>query len=188
FDTGERRHDRELPLALEYVDRRLPVRRRCACEPGPEELPMQLLRPLDHRAGFGSHPVSRIGCGHCNCLLNLDHVLDIRPHSSKSPPGGGVPRRGARGRGGAGRRPAARKPAGRAVCARKRKRVTAGGRSDTERAPPCLGTIFISPTGEKAWTIPKEWTCRATPRRVRRRGGLRADSNNVNAKPGGSGG
>src|SRR5262249_16305949 len=62
-------------------------------------------------------------------------------------------------------RPAARKRAGRVVCARKRKRVTAGGRSDTERAPPCLGTIFTSPTGEKAWTIPKEWTCRAMPRR-----------------------
>jgi len=62
------------------------------------------------------------------------------------------------------------------VCARKRKRVTAGGRSDTERAPPCLGTIFISPTGEKAWTIQKEWTCRATLRRVRRRWCWRANS------------
>src|SRR5262249_62119818 len=38
FDAGERRNDRELPLALEYVDRRLPVRRRCVREPGPEEL------------------------------------------------------------------------------------------------------------------------------------------------------
>ena len=44
---------------------------------------------------------------------------------------------GARCREGAWRRPAARKPASRVVCARKRKRVTAGGRSDTERAPPC---------------------------------------------------
>jgi hypothetical protein len=130
FDAGQRRNDRELPLALEYVDRRLPVRRRRAREPGPEELAMQLLRPLDHRAGVGPHPVSRIGCGHRTCLLNLDHVLDIRPHSSKFAPRGRIRRwahvvvKG--------RRPAARKPASRVVCARKRKRVTAGGLADTE--------------------------------------------------------
>src|SRR5262249_62256512 len=49
FDAGERRNDRELPLALEYVDRRLPVRRRRVRQPGPEQLTLQLLRPLDHR-------------------------------------------------------------------------------------------------------------------------------------------
>src|SRR5215470_11721679 len=43
LDAGERRNDRQLPLALEYVDRRLPIRRRCAREPGPEELAMHLL-------------------------------------------------------------------------------------------------------------------------------------------------
>src|SRR5262249_50809087 len=99
FDAGERRHDRELPLALEYVDRRLPVRRRCPREAGPEELTMQLLRPLDHRAGFGPHPVSRIGCGHCTCLSHnrviLSQVLEhvrfylkhvIATYSVRSPP------------------------------------------------------------------------------------------------------
>src|SRR6516165_4695467 len=83
FDAGKRRNDRELALALEYIDRGLPVRRRRARESGPEELAMQLLRPLDHRAGFGPHPASRIGCGHCPCLLNRINVLDIRSHSSK---------------------------------------------------------------------------------------------------------
>src|SRR6266481_1993938 len=86
LDPGERRNDRQLALALEYIDRRLPVRRRCAREAGPEELTMQLLRPLDHRAGFGPHPASRIGCAHCTCLLNQMNVLGIRSHSSKFGP------------------------------------------------------------------------------------------------------
>src|SRR5262249_1113975 len=100
---------------------------------------------------------------------------------------GGDPARDARCREGARRRPAARKPASRVVCARKRKRGTAGGRSDTERAPPCLGTIFTSPTGEKAWTIQKEWTCRATPRRVRRRWCWRANSDTAKSSRAGPG-
>src|SRR5262249_43567108 len=111
FDAGERRNDRQLPLALEYVDWRLPVRRRCAREARPEELTMQLLRPLDHRAGFGPHPASRVGCGHRTCLLHRINVLDIRPHSSKFWPRGRM-RRSAhvvvkrRGGGAATRRPA----------------------------------------------------------------------------------
>src|SRR6516225_3152183 len=187
FDAGERRNDRELPLVLEYVDRRLPVRRRCAREAGPEELAMQLLRPLDHRAGFGPHPVSRIGCGHCACLLNLDHVLDIRPHSSKFTPRGRI-RRGAhvvvKGRGGGPRRES--RPAAWFARANESVLPLAGVRT-WERAPPCLGTIFISPTGEKAWTIQKEWTCRATPRRVRRRWCWRANSDTAKSSWAGPG-
>src|SRR6516225_1956012 len=72
FDAGKRRNDREFALALEYIDRRLPVRRRCAPEAGPEELAMQVLCPLDHRAGLGPHPASRIGCGHYGLL---DHLM-----------------------------------------------------------------------------------------------------------------
>src|SRR6266566_2355914 len=87
LDAGERRNDRQLALPLEYIDRRLPVRRRCAREAGPEELTMQLLRPLDHRAGFGPHPASRIGCGHRTRPFwqssSLVEVLDIPPHCIK---------------------------------------------------------------------------------------------------------
>src|SRR6201982_4295296 len=86
LDAGERRNDRQLALALEYVDRSLPLPRRCARDPRAEELAMHLLRPLDHGAGFGPHPASRIGCAHCTCLLNQMNVLGIRSHSSKFGP------------------------------------------------------------------------------------------------------
>src|SRR5207302_9376043 len=56
LDAGERRNDRQLALAPEYIDRRLPVRRPSAREAGPAQLTMPLLRPLDHRPGLGPQP------------------------------------------------------------------------------------------------------------------------------------
>jgi len=64
LDAGQRRNDRQFLLGLEHIDRRLPIHRRGRRQPRLKEPAMQLLRPLDHRAGFGPHPVSRIGCTH----------------------------------------------------------------------------------------------------------------------------
>src|SRR5258708_39406907 len=63
---------------------------------------------------------------------------------------------------------------GHAVCAQTK--ACYRWRAFGQGAPPCLGTIFISPTGRKAWIIQKGWTCRATPPRVRRQRWWRGNS------------
>src|SRR5262245_39892787 len=52
FNAGERRNDRQLPLALEYVDRRLAIRPEPARDAGQEARTVLLLRPLGPRAGL----------------------------------------------------------------------------------------------------------------------------------------
>src|SRR5262249_53286960 len=61
LDAGQRRDDRQLPLTIEHVDRRLPIHRRRGLKPRLKESAMQLLRPLDHCAGFRPHPASPLG-------------------------------------------------------------------------------------------------------------------------------
>ncbi len=60
LDAGQRDHDQHFPVTGEHVDRRLPARPRLGGDAGLEELALQLLGPLDHRAGFGPHPASGI--------------------------------------------------------------------------------------------------------------------------------
>src|SRR5262249_52026558 len=67
FDAGQCRDDGQFLLALVHIDRGLPIDPRARRQPGLEKAAVQLLRPLDHRAGFGPHPVSRIGCAHGTC-------------------------------------------------------------------------------------------------------------------------
>src|SRR5262249_35333031 len=173
FDTGQRCDDSELLLALEHIDRGLPIHRRCRREAGPEELAMQLLRPLDHCAGLGPHPTSRICCGHCRPPLATGsprpslrywHAFhQVRDPRAEAWPLHVVVRRGAEATDGG---PFAR--AAETVYRRPAFRRGANGL--------CLVIIFTSPTAEKASIVQKEWTCRATLRRVRRRWCWRANS------------
>jgi hypothetical protein len=63
FNAGQGGNDGQALIGLQDVDRRFPIGRRH----GLEELPMQLLGALDHGAGLGPHPTSRIGCTHGSC-------------------------------------------------------------------------------------------------------------------------
>src|SRR6266511_2267011 len=140
LDTGQRRNDRQFLLGLEHIDRRLPIHRRGRRQPRLKEPAMQLLRPPDHRAGFRPHPASRIGCAHWTCILQSDRVGQVLYQASAF-----------------------------VIAAGPRRRETVYRKPVASRSTLCLVTTFTSPTDEKPWKIPKEWTCRATPRRERRR-------------------
>ena len=60
YDARERHDDAELPLGLEHVDRRLPARVAAAFAGGLEELPVELLGPVQQGASLGPHQISGI--------------------------------------------------------------------------------------------------------------------------------
>ena len=60
YDAGERHDDAELPLGLEHVDRRLPARVAAAFAGRLEELPVELLGPVQQGASLGPHQISGI--------------------------------------------------------------------------------------------------------------------------------
>src|SRR5262245_29430065 len=58
IDARQGDEDEHLPLGLEDVDRRLPMRRARGRPTGPEEFAMHALGPREHLAGFRPHPVA----------------------------------------------------------------------------------------------------------------------------------